>query len=170
MVHFCCGLRLISRYLWLLLNMECGWLNHETKAFIKSHLHTIQINYLKVVKSQMVLPYRPIFHRHFFLLKTKKLMNTNFLSYFSKMGGKKLKLPSKILPPLRFHKVSLQILFLWKFRSANSWRLVKRKWEVKVVKSTVMRKTAKAFNISGWLFSSLIAKSKVPIHTYYLPH
>ena len=37
-------------------------------------------------------------------------------------------------------------------------------------KSTVMRKTAKAFNISGWLFSSLIAKSKVPIHTYYLPH
>ena len=26
------------------------------------------------------------------------------------MGGKKLKLPSKILPPLRFHKVSLQIL------------------------------------------------------------
>ena len=37
-------------------------------------------------------------------------------------------------------------------------------------KSTVMRKTAKAFNISGWLFSSLIAKSKVPVHTYYLPH
>ena len=37
-------------------------------------------------------------------------------------------------------------------------------------KSTVMRKTAKEFNISGWLFSSLIAKSKVPIHTYYLPH
>ena len=37
-------------------------------------------------------------------------------------------------------------------------------------KSTVMRKTAKAFNISGWLFPSLIAKSKVPVHTYYLPH
>ena len=39
-----------------------------------------------------------------------------------------------------------------------------------LVKSTVMRKTAKAFNISGWLFPSLIAKSKVPVHTYYLPH
>ena len=37
-------------------------------------------------------------------------------------------------------------------------------------KSTVMRKSAKEFNISGWLFSSLIAKSKVPIHTSYLPH
>jgi hypothetical protein len=39
-----------------------------------------------------------------------------------------------------------------------------------VFKSTVMRKTAKAFNISGWLFFSLVAKSKVPIHTSYLPH
>ena len=37
-------------------------------------------------------------------------------------------------------------------------------------KSTVMRKSAKEFNIPGWLFSSLIAKSKVPIRTYYLPH
>ena len=74
-------------------------------------------------------------------------MDTNFFSYFSKMGGKKLKLPYKILPPLWFHKVSLQILFFWKCRSVISWRLlpncarnrysfylVKRKWEVKVVK------------------------------------
>ena len=38
------------------------------------------------------------------------------------------------------------------------------------VKSTIMRKSAKAFNISGWLFLSLIAKSKVPIQTSYLPH
>ena len=37
-------------------------------------------------------------------------------------------------------------------------------------KSTIMRKSAKGFNISGWLFFSLVAKSKVPIHTYYLPH
>ena len=40
----------------------------------------------------------------------------------------------------------------------------------KTFKSTVMRKSAKAFNISGWLFFSLVAKSKVPIHTSYLPH
>ena len=39
-----------------------------------------------------------------------------------------------------------------------------------ILKSTVMRKTAKEFNISGWLFFSLVAKSKVPIHTSYLPH
>ena len=39
-----------------------------------------------------------------------------------------------------------------------------------LIKSTVMRKSAKAFNISGWLLFSLIAKSKVPIHTSYLPH
>jgi hypothetical protein len=39
-----------------------------------------------------------------------------------------------------------------------------------VIKSTVMRKSAKGFNISGWLFFSLVAKSKVPIHTSYLPH
>ena len=38
------------------------------------------------------------------------------------------------------------------------------------IKSTIMRKSAKAFNISGWLFLSLMAKSKVPIHTSYLPH
>ena len=38
------------------------------------------------------------------------------------------------------------------------------------IKSTVMRKSAKDFNISGWLFFSLIAKSKVPIQTSYLPH
>ena len=37
-------------------------------------------------------------------------------------------------------------------------------------KSTVMRKSAKEFNTFGLLISSLIAKSKVPIHTYYLPH
>jgi hypothetical protein len=37
-------------------------------------------------------------------------------------------------------------------------------------KSTVMRKSAKEFNIFGWLFPSLIAKSKVPIQTSYLPH
>ena len=65
---------------------------------------------LKVGKSQMVLPYRPIFHRHFFL-KKKVDKNYFFFSYFSKMGGKKLKLPFKILPPLRFHKVLSQILF-----------------------------------------------------------
>ena len=41
---------------------------------------------------------------------------------------------------------------------------------VEVFKSTVMRKTAKEFNISGWLFFNLVAKSKVPIHTSYLPH
>ena len=39
-----------------------------------------------------------------------------------------------------------------------------------VVKSRVMRKSAKDFNISWWLFFSLVAKSKVPIHTSYLPH
>ena len=38
------------------------------------------------------------------------------------------------------------------------------------IKITVMRKSAKDFNISGWLFFSLVAKSKVPIHTSYLPH
>ena len=38
------------------------------------------------------------------------------------------------------------------------------------VKSTVMRKSAKEFNISGWLFFSLVAKSKVPIQTSYLTH
>ena len=41
---------------------------------------------------------------------------------------------------------------------------------LKDFKSTVMRKSAKDFNISGWLFFSLIAKSKVPIQTSYLPH
>ena len=37
------------------------------------------------------------------------------------------------------------------------------------IKSTVMRKAAKEFNNFGWLFLSLIAKSKVPIETSYLP-
>ena len=45
-----------------------------------------------------------------------------------------------------------------------------KKCNTYVLKSTVMRKSAKAFNISGWLFFSLVAKSKVPIHTSYLPH
>ena len=39
-----------------------------------------------------------------------------------------------------------------------------------IFKSTVMRKVAKEFNTFGWLFSSLIVKSKLSIHTSYLPH
>ena len=39
-----------------------------------------------------------------------------------------------------------------------------------LIKSTVMRKSAKQFNIFGWLFPSLIEKSKVPIQTSYLTH
>ena len=38
------------------------------------------------------------------------------------------------------------------------------------LKSTVMKKSAKEFNTFGWLFPSLIEKSKVPIQTSYLPH
>ena len=41
------------------------------------------------------------------------------------------------------------------------------------VKSTVMRKTAKEFNISGWLFFSLVAKSKSTSsleQNYFLPY
>ena len=54
------------------------------------------------------------------------------------------------------------LICCWLDTSTNSW------WTFSLIvqfKSTVMRKRAKEFNISGWLFFSLVAKSKVPIHT-----
>ena len=64
-----------------------------------------------------------------------------------------------------FHMQDLQVVCCVYL---NFWKLNNTTW--RMFKSTVMRKSAKVFNISGWPFSSLIAKSKVPIHTSYLPH
>ena len=59
------------------------------------------------------------------------------------------------------------VISLYVWNSASTWSQIIKLADFK---STIMRKSAKAFNISGWLFFSLIEKSKVPIQTSYLPH
>ena len=61
--------------------------------------------------------------------------------------------------PSKYEKFILHFL---KFSHQVSMKNIVK--ELFSIKSTVMTKTAKEFNISGWLFFTLVAKSKVPIH------